>query len=292
MDIQKEIAQYKAKIDGALKAMMAAEYPEVLYDAMGYSLLAEGKRVRPILLLAACRAAGGDENVAMPFACAMEMIHTYSLIHDDLPAMDNDDLRRGRPTSHKVYGEALAILAGDGLLNMAYETMANACLQYPGTHTVAAMAEIAGSAGARGMIGGQVADVISEHKKISEDTLLYIHGNKTAALIKAALKAGALLGLGGADASMVMRMEAAGVRLGMAFQIQDDILDVTSTTETLGKPVGSDDENGKNTYVRLFGLERAKRDYSMLSEAAFSMFDMIGDPFLMAYAAVLFNRNA
>ena len=214
-----------------------------LYDAMKYSLTAGGKRLRPVLLLAACDFAGGDIKEALPYAIAIEYIHTYSLIHDDLPAMDNDDLRRGLPTNHKVYGEALAILAGDGLLNTAFEAMTKDMMMYfddPAkiTKRVKAAYEIAKGAGVKGMVAGQVSDMESEESDISNEMLFYIHLNKTGALIKAAIKAG--LYLGDPDSKMFERMDAYAENLGLSFQIADDILDVVGSAEELGKNVGQD----------------------------------------------------
>jgi geranylgeranyl diphosphate synthase type II len=251
-----------------------------LREEMAYSVFAGGKRLRPRLLLAACETAGGAyDDTAVDFACAVEMIHTYSLIHDDLPAMDDDALRRGKPTSHIKYGEANAILAGDALLNLAFEVMANRVAagfnrqseapangikQFPGAERPArAMAVIAKASGASGMIAGQAADMEYEGKEIDAATLTYIHANKTGALIASCLEAGAILG--GADDEAVNGYAALGRKMGLAFQIRDDILDVTATEAQLGKPIGSDEKNLKNTYVSVHGLERAREEYKKLS---------------------------
>ena len=263
------LTSMRAAIEAELSWMVTAEYPEALYDAMAYSLLAPGKRLRPLLTLAACEACGGAEDDAMPFACALEMIHAYSLIHDDLPAMDDDDLRRGRPTSHIQFGEALAILAGDALLNLAYEVMCAHCVEYEGAQYVQAMQAVALAAGAKGMVGGQVVDVLNENKRVDEDTLMYIHRNKTGALIRAALIAGSTAA--GADAATCLRFGQLGEKLGLAFQIQDDILDEVSTTEALGKPVHSDAKNQKNTAVSMYGLEEAQARYAALCAAVQEM---------------------
>lgn len=266
------------EINAALKQYFAPRYPEKIYEAMYYSVSAGGKRLRPILLLLACKAAGGSAEDAMPFACAMEMIHTYSLIHDDLPAMDNDDLRRGRPTCHKQFDEATAILAGDGLLHYAFETMTEkaceACDDCDEKY-LRAMGVIARLSGTKGMLAGQVVDVDSEGKQIDAQTLDYIHRHKTGGLIKAALMAGAIIG--GADAKTVDVFEKIGEDVGLAFQIKDDILDVTSTAEVLGKPVFSDEKNQKVTYVTLYGLENANKKYTELSDSALERISGLGE---------------
>ena len=242
-----------------------------LYDAMKYSLTAGGKRLRPVLLLAACDFAGGDIKEALPYAIAIEYIHTYSLIHDDLPAMDNDDLRRGLPTNHKVYGEALAILAGDGLLNTAFEAMTKDMMMYfddPAkiTKRVKAAYEIAKGAGVKGMVAGQVSDMESEESDISNEMLFYIHLNKTGALIKAAIKAG--LYLGDPDSKMLERMDAYAENLGLSFQIADDILDVVGSAEELGKNVGQDAKDKKSTYTSINGLDKAYKTLDEISDKA------------------------
>ena len=217
-------------------------------------------------MLSAFEAVGGVGEIVYPFACALEMIHTYSLIHDDLPAMDNDDYRRGKLTNHKVYGEGLAILAGDALLNLAFETMITATKKHRSWEAIDAMDVIAYAAGIKGMIGGQVVDLISENKIIDLDTLHYIHKNKTTAIIQAALKAGALLGKGTPEE--IEALDKFGYCLGMAFQIQDDILDIISTQEELGKPIKSDEKNGKATFVSLKGLDFSKQYVKQLSQDA------------------------
>ena len=246
-----------------------------LYDSMKYSLTAGGKRLRPVLLLAACEFSGGNVREALPYAVALEYIHTYSLIHDDLPAMDNDDLRRGLPTNHKVYGEALAILAGDGLLNTAFEVMHKDMLLYlddPAklTRHVKAVYEISKGAGVRGMVAGQVSDIESEDTDISNEMLEYIHLNKTGALIRASIKAG--LCLGNPDDEMKYRMDIYAENLGLSFQIADDILDVVGNAEELGKNVGQDEKDHKNTYTSINGLDKA---YEKLDELANEALDAI-----------------
>lgn len=259
-----------------LKKYLPAEtgFQKTVTEAMNYSFLAGGKRLRPLLMQETFRMLSGEGRIIEPFMAALEMIHTYSLIHDDLPCMDNDEYRRGRKTTHVVYGEGMAVLAGDGLLNLAYETAAGAFeLLAPedlaGYQRVAkALAILGKKAGIYGMVGGQVVDVESEKKDlpISPELLLFIHENKTAALIEAALMIGAVLA--GAKEETVARMETCARLVGVAFQIQDDILDITGTAEELGKPVGSDEKNHKQTYVTIFGMEKAKQDVEAFSARA------------------------
>ncbi len=277
-------------VNKALKEYLAPRYPERLYEAMGYSVFAGGKRLRPVLMLSACEAVGGKEEDALPFACAMEMIHTYSLIHDDLPAMDNDDFRRGKPTCHKAFDEALAILAGDGLLTYAFEIMLNTICDRKDMNYAKAARYIAENSGTCGMLVGQVVDVESEGVSIDDKTLMYIHDNKTGGLIKASLVAGAIIG--GATEDEIRDFEKIGYNIGIAFQIKDDILDVTSTSEILGKPVFSDEKNNKSTYVTLHGLENAQEDFKTLSEGAVRMIENFGKngEFLRSYADTLINR--
>lgn len=242
----------------------------ILIDSMRYSLFAGGKRLRPVLALAAYDLFGQDRSEVMPYACALEMIHTYSLIHDDLPAMDNDDYRRGKLTNHKVYGEGIAILAGDGLLNYSFEIMLKNALKQENPYPhIRSIKEIANSAGINGMIGGQIVDLKSENKKVEQDILNYIHLNKTAALITAPLKVGAIIG--GANESDIKIMEEIGLNLGLAFQIQDDILDVIGDENKLGKSTGSDMENHKSTYPALFGLEESINKVQELTDKVNSL---------------------
>ncbi len=235
------------------------KFIEKINKAMRYSLTASGKRIRPVLLMEFCKLFGGTEEDAMDFAASIEMIHTYSLIHDDLPAMDNDDLRRGRPTNHIVFGEATAILAGDALLNYAYENMLNKALQDPAKmqRYVHAAKIIAEKSGCRGMILGQVADIMCEGESIGVETLDYANLHKTGDLIKAAMMAGAVIG--GADKEALHKVEQIGLNIGMAFQIVDDILDLESTTAAMGKPRGSDLRNDKTTYPMLLGVDVSKK---------------------------------
>ncbi len=269
----KEYLRFKALVEEHLLYFL----PEVdhksitLYESMSYSLKAGGKRLRPVLLLAACDFCGGDEKLALPYACAIEYIHTYSLIHDDLPAMDNDDLRRGIPTNHKVFGEAAAILAGDGLLTSAFEAMNKDMLLYFDNveklkRRVRAIYEISKGAGCRGMIAGQIADMEAEDRQCTKEILDYIHLNKTAALIKAAVRAGAHLG--GADKKTLEDLDDYAENIGLAFQIVDDILDISGTEEQIGKKTGSDLAKKKATYPCRYGLDESRLRIEELTENA------------------------
>ena len=277
MDFKEELKEKVKIVDEYMEKFLPPEdkYPEIIHKAMRYSVFAGGKRLRPIMVMEACRVFGGDVEKAMPFACAIEMIHTYSLIHDDLPALDNDDYRRGRLTSHKMFGENMAILAGDALLHHAFETMAEACVKMNDIKYTKAMLAIAQGAGINGMVAGQVVDVISEGKEIDKDTLDYIHKNKTAAMIIGALKAGAEIG--GASDEEIKNIERVGELVGVAFQIQDDILDVTSTLEELGKPINSDEKNHKVTYATMFGVEDASKIVLDMSNEALEILHSMGD---------------
>ncbi|MCR4691377.1 MAG: polyprenyl synthetase family protein [Lachnospiraceae bacterium] len=294
----------------------------LVYEAAGYSLQSGGKRLRPLLMLETCRLFGGDETYVYPFMAALEMIHTYSLIHDDLPAMDDDALRRGKPTNHVVYGEANAILAGDGLLNLAFETASMGALVKGGVkgtdfsrscdvagadilpdegsydpdmqkRAVKALYILGHKAGIRGMIAGQVADIQAEEQNTETDmdTLLFIHRHKTGALLEAAFTIGGLMG--GADPEQLKKLERIGTLLGVAFQIRDDILDVTGDQEELGKPIGSDEKNNKSTYVSLKGLTEADQEVGRLSKEAAGLLDSLpGDhEFLTQLFAYLTERR-
>ena len=252
--------QYRALVERSLGPVLESlgDIPERLLEAMEYSLLAGGKRLRPVMLLAACEMAGGDAETALPFACALEMIHTYSLIHDDLPAMDNDDLRRGKLTNHKVFGEDLAILAGDGLLNAAAELMARTAVEMGDLRGIRALEIIMRHAGVTGMIAGQTKDVLSEGEKPREDLVSYIHAHKTADLLEAPLEAG--LALAGADEKQIRAGFEYGLHLGLAFQMTDDLLDVTGDAALLGKNTGMDAALDKLTWVALKGVEGTARD--------------------------------
>ncbi len=244
---------------------------KIICEAMNYSVLGGGKRLRPVMMQATYELFGGKEEVIEPFMAAIEMIHTYSLVHDDLPAMDNDDLRRGRATTHIKYNEGLAILAGDGLLNFAFETaMKSFELDADAKKVARALKVLATKAGIYGMIGGQTVDIEAEsgNQTLDEETLLFIHKNKTAALIESSMMVGAILA--GASEEDVTAVEKIAYNIGIAFQIQDDILDVIGNEEVLGKPIGSDAKNEKLTYVSLKGLEKAKEDVASLSKEAIS----------------------
>ena len=278
--------------DGYLDKYLAEkDNPQnIIYKAMRYSVFAGGKRLRPILMMNTCKMCGGDVNEVIPFACALEMIHTYSLIHDDLPAMDNDDLRRGMPTSHIKFGEATAILAGDALLNKAFEVVS----QYNGNNpqrAIKAMNMLAVSSGTEGMIGGQIVDMESEGKDITLDELKYLHLNKTGAIIRSACTVGALMG--GASDGEIKAVDEFAQNLGVAFQIQDDILDVTGDEKELGKPIGSDAREGKNTFMALYGLERCGAYVHELSEQAAAAVDgaFADSAFLQQLARSLADRK-
>lgn len=266
-----------------------------LHESMVYSLNAGGKKLRSVLLLAACDFCGGDLKLALPYACAIEYIHTYSLIHDDLPAMDNDDLRRGLPTNHKIFGDAIAILAGDGLLNSAFEAMNKDMLLYLDNmdllkRRVRAVYEISKGAGCRGMIAGQVADIEAENKQCTKEILDYIHLNKTAALIKAAVRAGAQLG--GAEPKMLDNLDEYAENIGLAFQIVDDILDIHGDEEQLGKKIGSDQANQKATYPCRYGLQESRDKVYELTENAKRVMEPYYDnaEFFIKMADELANR--
>ena len=281
MNFKEELAQRTAEAEEVLKRYLPKEegFQKQVLEARNYSALAGGKRLRPVLMAESFRLCGGQGDIVKPFMAALEMIHNYSLVHDDLPSMDNDEYRRGRKTTWTVYGEGMAVLAGDALLNYAFETAASAFdlvenlpadRKMQGFRAVArALQILSGKAGVYGMIGGQCADICGEElpeEKVTKELLWYIHKNKTAALIEAALVIGAVLA--GASEEDTARLEKAAENIGIAFQIQDDILDVTSSLEVLGKPVGSDEKNHKVTYVSLNGLDQSRRDVAALSEEA------------------------
>ena len=270
MNFEEQRAEKVKEIEAILKEYLPSDLQNqnVIGEAMEYSLMAGGKRLRPMLMQEVYKMYGGEGSLMEPFMAALEMIHTYSLVHDDLPAMDNDDYRRGKKTTHVVYGEDMGILAGDALLNYAFETAATAFDTYPDDleKVGKAIALLAKKAGVYGMIGGQVVDVKETGKEIDEDTLTFIYRLKTGALIEAAMMVGAVLA--GEDDDEVLRMKDIASDIGMAFQIRDDILDVTSTRETLGKPILSDEKNQKMTYVTIHGLERAKEDVKVISDRA------------------------
>lgn len=242
-------------------------YQKTVLEAMNYSMKAGGKRLRPMLMMETYRLFGGNEKIIEPFMAAIEMIHTHSLIHDDLPAIDNDEFRRGRKTTHIVYGEAMAILAGDGLLNLAYETACSAFLMEPGNMAIGqAMTILASKTGVNGMLGGQTVDVEAVGQPLEKEKLDFIYRLKTGALLESSMMIGAVLA--GASVRDVNRVERVASDVGLAFQIQDDILDLTSSSQVLGKPVHSDEKNNKTTYVTIEGIEKSKKDVETISKRA------------------------
>lgn len=281
MDIQLELKKRVMDIEEIIKQYLPAEegFQKTVLEAMNYSILAGGKRLRPMLMQETYRLFGGKEKVIEPFMAAIEMIHTYSLVHDDLPAMDNDEYRRGKKTTHAVYGEAMGILAGDALLNYAYETAAKAFSMEPGKEAVGqAFLILAEKAGIYGMVGGQVVDVESEGSSISKEKLDFIYRLKTGALIESAMLIGAVLA--GASKEEQKTVEEIAGEVGLAFQIQDDILDETSSLEVLGKPVGSDKKNRKATYVAWEGIDRAREEVKRLSADAVEKLDSFSGDYL------------
>ena len=268
MNFKEQMAVKVAEIEEILKAYMPKEEgpQKIIMEAMNYSVTVGGKRLRPMLMQETYRLFGGEGDAVEPFMAAQEMIHTYSLVHDDLPAMDNDEYRRGKKTTWVAYGEDMAILAGDGLLNYAFETALKAFGKADALKVAECLKILSAKAGIYGMIGGQVVDVMSEEKKIDMETLLFIHRNKTSALIQSSMMIGAVLA--GASKEDVEKIEKIGEDIGLAFQIQDDILDVTSSLEVLGKPVGSDEKNEKTTYITLEGFEKSKKDVEEISHRA------------------------
>ena len=266
----------RAEVEAALDSLLPSESaaPTVIHQAMRYSVFAGGKRIRPILCLEAARIFSNSTREALPAACALEFIHTYSLIHDDLPALDNDDLRRGRPTCHKQFGEAMAILAGDGLLTRAFEVLASAAAS--AEQRAALVREIATAAGTvDGMVGGQVADLEAGGKPIDAEMLEYIHRSKTAALIRASVVAGAITG--GASAKDTERLRRFGENIGLAFQVVDDILDVEESSATLGKTAGKDQSQQKATYPALYGLEKSRETAQALVARAHAELEPFGE---------------
>lgn len=292
-----ELQQKVEHINDVLEKFLPAEEGQqrIIFEAMNYSVRAGGKRLRPILMEETYHMFGGSSAVIEPFMAAIEMIHTYSLVHDDLPAMDNDEYRRGKKTTHAVYGEAMGILAGDALLNLAYETAAKAFdMEVADARVARAFAVLAKKAGVYGMVGGQVVDVESEKSDncpITREKLDFIYRLKTGALIESSMMIGAILA--GASSDEVSRVEQIAAKLGLAFQIQDDVLDVTSTLEVLGKPVGSDEKNNKATYVTFEGLDKAVSDVERISKEAEEQLDDLGydDAFLKELFEYLIHRE-
>lgn len=297
MDFNLEIKAKAKQIDEMLETMLPTEegYNREVIEAMKYSVMCGGKRLRPMLMQETCRMMGGTCDGLEYFMAALEMIHTYSLVHDDLPCMDNDEYRRGRKTTHVVYGAGIATLAGDGLLNWSSELVARVLESGMDSALAAkAMRILYEKSGVFGMIGGQCADILAENTspdEYSEELLMYIHSNKTAALIEAAMMIGGVLG--GANDITVRTLEKIAHNVGVAFQIQDDILDVTSTFEELGKPIGSDAENNKMTYVSINGLDKAREEVAKLSEEAITLLHTIQgeNPFLEELLKSLITRK-
>lgn len=292
-----ELQQKVEHINNVLEKFLPVEEGQqrIIFEAMNYSVRAGGKRLRPILMEETYHMFGGSSAVIEPFMAAIEMIHTYSLVHDDLPAMDNDEYRRGKKTTHAVYGEAMGILAGDALLNLAYETAAKAFdMEVADTRVARAFAVLAKKAGVYGMVGGQVVDVESEKSddcSITREKLDFIYRLKTSALIESSMMIGAILA--GASPDEISRVEQIAAKLGLAFQIQDDVLDVTSTLEVLGKPVGSDEKNNKATYVTFEGLDKAVSDVERISKEAEEQLDDLeyDDAFLKELFEYLIHRE-
>lgn len=292
-----ELQQKVEHINNVLEKFLPAEEGQqrIIFEAMNYSVRAGGKRLRPMLMEETYHMFGGSSAVIEPFMAAIEMIHTYSLVHDDLPAMDNDEYRRGKKTTHAVYGEAMGILAGDALLNLAYETAAKAFdMEVADARVARAFTVLAKKAGVYGMVGGQVVDVESEKSDdcpVTREKLDFIYRLKTSALIESSMMIGAILA--GASSDEVSRVEQIAAKLGLAFQIQDDVLDVTSTLEVLGKPVGSDEKNNKATYVTFEGLDKAVSDVERISKEAEEQLDDLGydDAFLKELFEYLIHRE-
>ncbi len=295
MDLKEYLKEKKGLFDAFFHAYFREKgRPAVLQEAMLYSLFAGGKRIRPILALASYEACGGDAADIVPYAATLELIHTYSLIHDDLPAMDNDDLRRGKPTNHKVYGEAVAILAGDALLTEAFSILSDPTLGngVNESRLLRASKEVAEASGMRGMVAGQVQDMLSENSEPDRDTLEFIHRCKTAALICGSVRLGAILY--GGEEDTISAMTGYGNNIGLAFQVVDDILDIEGETEELGKPKGSDEKKKKMTYPRLYGIERSREKAKELIDDAIAslvLFEERAEP-LREIARYLLQRRS
>jgi geranylgeranyl diphosphate synthase type II len=296
MDITKYMKDRKALVDSFMERYFSATIvPEVLYKSMIYSLSAGGKRVRPILCFASYEACGGNADDVAPYASAFELVHTYSLVHDDLPAMDDDDLRRGKPTNHKVFGEGMAVLAGDALLTEAFYLLSDerhAVASIPHSARLKAIKEIAYGSGMHGMVGGQAQDLLSENEEPDPETLFFIHRCKTAALITAAVKTGGILA--SCSEERLAGLASYGQSMGLAFQVIDDILDVEGETEVLGKTAGSDEKKKKMTYPKLYGIEESRRKAKGLIENAvdsLAVFDEKAGP-LRAIAQYLLERKS
>ncbi len=292
-DLKAYLSQKREAIETALAEYLptADSRPQTLHESIRYSVLAPGKRLRPTLVLAGSAAVGCEDKLVMPTACALEFIHVFSLIHDDLPCMDNDDYRRGRLTNHKVYGDAMALLAGDALLALAFQLIAENAKLVPVERVLPTLHMVAVASGTWGMVGGQVVDMESQGQDVNTDTLAYIHAHKTGALLTASVLAGAVMA--GATDAEIDALRKYGGHIGLAFQIADDILDVTGDEAKIGKPVGSDEERDKATFPKLYGLEESRRRAHLeveLAEEALSIFDERAEP-LRAIARYIVERD-
>ncbi len=274
-DLVAYLQQRQRQVEDALDRYLPLQYPDKLYEAMRYSLLGGGKRLRPILCLATCEMCGGHAEMSLPTACALEMVHTMSLIHDDLPAMDDDNYRRGKLTNHKMYGEDMAILAGDALLAYAFQLIAENTVGVSPERIVAVLGKLGKAASGAGLVGGQVVDLASEGQKISLETLEYIHAHKTGALLEVSVISGAILA--GADNEVVSRLTRYSHCIGLAFQIRDDLLDITATREELGKTAGKDVRDCKATYPSLLGYEQACARAEQLLDQAIAAVEPFGE---------------
>jgi geranylgeranyl diphosphate synthase type II len=295
MDIKTYLKDKQTLVDSFFREYYRKQHhPDVLQEAMLYSLFAGGKRVRPILALASYEACGGNQRDIIPYAASLELIHTYSLIHDDLPSMDNDDLRRGKPTNHKVFGEAIAILAGDALLTEAFSILSDSSFSpnIPAAHMMAAIREIALASGLDGMVAGQVQDILSENRQPDAETLQFIHSHKTGALLRASVRIGPLLH--GSSGPVLEALTSYGNNIGLAFQVIDDILDIEGSTEEMGKTAGSDEKINKMTYPLLYGLEKSRDIAEKLihdAKTSLSIFSTEADPLREIADYLLIRRN-
>ena len=293
MSFKEELGERIRYAEGVIRSYIPDEvgYQKTILEAMNYAVLVGGKRLRPVIINECYRMLGGEGNVHEPFMAAIEFLHTASLVHDDLPCMDNDEYRRGKKTVHAVYGEAVGVLTGDSLLNFTYETACRAFSIGDASKVSKALSVLATKAGVHGMMGGQMVDLESEGKEVDYKTLEFIHTNKTAALIEASMLIGAILA--GASEDDLILLSRVALDIGFAFQIQDDILDVIGDAEVLGKPVGSDEELKKTTYVSVFGLEKAKSDVEFYSNRAIDSLKIYGDKasFLISLIKMLITRE-
>ena len=291
-DLASYLKEKQILVEQALDQSLPIRRPAKIYEAMRYSLLAGGKRLRPILCISACELHGGNLAMCLPTACALEMLHTMSLIHDDLPAMDNDDYRRGKLTNHKVFGEDIAILAGDALLAYAFEYVATQTRQVEAAHLIQVLGRLGRTVGAEGLVGGQVLDLECEGKAdVSTETLTFIHAHKTGALLETSVVTGALLA--GAPDEAIQRLTTYAQNIGLAFQIIDDILDITATQEELGKSIGKDVKAQKATYPSLWGIDESRRQAQQLIDEAIAVLETYGEAAnpLRAIAQYIINRK-